>query len=111
MKSGGTRFTTASDNVELFHYMGTSTFSQYTVLHEESVAKIRQDAPLDKVNLLGCGLATGWGAVANTAKVEAGSSVAVFGLGAVGLSTIEGAARAGAKRIIAIDVNPGKFEQ
>ena len=82
--------------------------SQYTVVHGESVAKIRKDAPLDKVNLLGCGLATGWGAVQNTAKVEAGSSLAVFGLGAVGLSVIEGAKRAGAKRIIAVDIDPGK---
>jgi len=110
MKAGGTRFKAASDGAELFHYMGTSTFSQYTVLHEESVAKIRKDAPLDKVNLLGCGLATGWGAVENTAKVEAGSSVAVFGLGTVGLSVIEGAAKAKAKRIIAVDLDPKKYE-
>ncbi|CAE8720773.1 unnamed protein product [Polarella glacialis] len=109
MKSGGTRFKAAKDGAELFHYMGTSTFSQYTVVHEESVAKIRQDAPLEKVNLLGCGLATGWGAVANTAKVEAGSSVAVFGVGTVGLSVIEGAVKAKAKRIIAVDVDPNKF--
>eukprot|EP00929_Paragymnodinium_shiwhaense_P035949 TRINITY_DN19329_c0_g1_i1.p1 TRINITY_DN19329_c0_g1~~TRINITY_DN19329_c0_g1_i1.p1 ORF type:complete len:430 (-),score=92.52 TRINITY_DN19329_c0_g1_i1:354-1643(-) len=109
MKSGGTRFTAASDNAELFHYMGTSTFSQYTVLHEESVAKVRQDAPLDKVNLLGCGLATGWGAVKNTAKVEPDSIVAVFGLGTVGLSVIEGAKMVGAKRIIGVDLDPKKF--
>jgi len=110
MKSGGTRFKAASDGAELFHYMGTSTFSQYTVLHEESVAKIRKDAPLEKVNLLGCGLATGWGAVKNTAKVEPDSIVAVFGLGTVGLSVIEGARMAKAKRIIAIDVDPKKWE-
>jgi len=109
MKEGGTRFKAASDGTELFHYMGTSTFSQYTVLHEESVAKIRKDAPLEKVNLLGCGLATGWGAVKNTAKVEEGSTVAVFGLGTVGLSVIEGAKMAKAKRIIAIDLDSNKF--
>lgn len=110
MKEGGTRFRAASDGTELFHYMGTSTFSQYTVLHQESVAKIRKDAPLEKVNLLGCGLATGWGAVKNTAKVEPDSSVAVFGLGTVGLSVIEGAKMAKAKRIIGIDLDPKKFE-
>jgi len=110
MKSGGTHFRAASDGAELFHYMGTSTFSQYTVLHAESVAKIRKDAPLEKVNLLGCGLATGWGAVKNTAKVEPDSIVAVFGLGTVGLSVIEGARMAKAKRIIAIDVDPKKWE-
>ena len=103
----GTRFQTSSGK-ELFHYMGTSTFSQYTVLHQESVAKIRKDAPLEKVNLLGCGLATGWGAVHNTAKVEEGSSCAIFGLGAVGLSVIEGCQQAKAKRIIAVDIDPGK---
>lgn len=110
MKAGGVRFRAASDGLELFHYMGTSTFSQYTVLHEESVAKIRQDAPLEKVNLLGCGLATGWGAVKNTAKVEADSVVAVFGLGTVGLSVIEGSKNAAAKRIIAVDLDPKKFD-
>lgn len=110
MKSDeSTRFT-AMDGTPLWHYMGTSTFAQYTVLHQESVAKIRKDAPLEKVNLLGCGLATGWGAALNTAKVEAGSSVAVFGLGAVGLSTIEGCKMAGAARIIAVDIDPGKWE-
>jgi S-(hydroxymethyl)glutathione dehydrogenase / alcohol dehydrogenase len=104
----GVRFKT-EDGKELFHYMGTSTFSQYTVLHQESVAKIRQDAPLEKVNLLGCGLATGWGAALNTAKVEKDSSCAIFGLGAVGLSTIEGCVMAGATRIIGIDNDPKKF--
>lgn len=106
----GTRFQAASDGAELFHYMGTSTFSQYTVVHEESVAKIRKDAPLDKVNLLGCGLATGWGAVENTAKVEPDSIVAVFGCGTVGLSVIEGAKKAKAKRIIAVDLDPQKYD-
>lgn len=89
----------------------TSTFSQYTVLHQESVAKIRDDAPLEKINLLGCGLATGWGAALNTAKVERGSTCVVFGLGAVGLSTIEGCQMAGAGRIIGIDIDPTKFER
>lgn len=99
------------DGKKLFHYMGTSTFSQYTVLHQESVAVIPPEAPLDKVNLLGCGLATGWGAVANTAKVEKDSTCAIFGLGAVGLSTIEGCKLAGAKRIIGIDIDPKKFQR
>ena len=89
--------------------MGTSTFSEYTVVHEQSVAKIDVNAPLDKVCLLGCGVSTGWGAVFNTAKVTAGSTVAVFGLGAVGLAVIEAAKRAGASRIIAVDINPTKF--
>ncbi len=89
--------------------MGTSTFSEYTVVHEQSVAKIDASAPLDKVCLLGCGVSTGWGAVFNTAKVKPGSTVAVFGLGAVGLAVIEAAKRAGASRIIAVDINPSKF--
>ena len=107
----GVRFTSAVNGTKLFHYMGTSTFSQYTVLHQESVAKIRDDAPLDRVNLLGCGLATGWGAALNTAKVEKGSSCAVFGLGAVGLATIEGCKMAGAGRIIGIDNDSRKFDK
>jgi S-(hydroxymethyl)glutathione dehydrogenase/alcohol dehydrogenase len=93
----------------LFHYMGTSTFSQYTVLPEISLAKIRNDAPLEKVCLLGCGVTTGIGAVLKTAKVTAGSTVAVFGLGGIGLSVIQGAVMAKASRIIGIDTNPGKF--
>jgi len=94
----------------IYHYMGTSTFSEYTVLPEISVAKINKQAPLDKVCLLGCGITTGIGAVRNTAKVEPGSTVAVFGLGGVGLSVIQGAVLAKAERIIAIDINPDKFE-
>jgi S-(hydroxymethyl)glutathione dehydrogenase/alcohol dehydrogenase len=90
--------------------MGTSTFSQYTVLPEIAVARINPKAPLDKVCLLGCGITTGIGAVLNTAKVEAGASVAVFGLGGIGLSVIQGAVLAKAGRIIAIDTNPAKFE-
>jgi S-(hydroxymethyl)glutathione dehydrogenase/alcohol dehydrogenase len=95
---------------QLFHYMGTSTFSEHTVLPEISVAKINRDAPLEKVCLLGCGITTGIGAVLNTAKVEPGATVAVFGLGGIGLSVIQGAVMAGASRIVAIDLNPDKFE-
>lgn len=102
------RFT--CEGKQLFHYMGTSTFSEYTVLPEIAVAKIREDAPLDKVCLLGCGITTGYGAVLNTAKVEAGATIAVFGLGAVGLSVIQGAVAAKAARIIGIDINVAKFE-
>ena len=94
----------------LYHFMGTSTFSEYTVLPEIALAVIRKDAPLDKVCLLGCGITTGIGAVLNTAKVEPGSTVAVFGLGGVGLSVVQGAVMAKAGRILAIDVNPAKFE-
>ena len=94
----------------LHHYMGTSTFAEYTVVPEIALAKIRSDAPLEKVCLLGCGITTGIGAVLHTAKVEAGSSVAIFGLGGVGLSVIQGAVLAGAERILAVDVNPAKFE-
>jgi S-(hydroxymethyl)glutathione dehydrogenase/alcohol dehydrogenase len=93
----------------LHHYMGTSTFAEYTIVPEVALAKIRRDAPLDKVCLLGCGITTGIGAVLNTAKVHPGASVAVFGLGGVGLSVVQGAVLAGAERIIAIDVNPRKF--
>ncbi|HKJ18255.1 MAG TPA: S-(hydroxymethyl)glutathione dehydrogenase/class III alcohol dehydrogenase [Xanthomonadales bacterium] len=94
----------------LYHYMGTSTFSEYTVLPEISVAKINKEAPLEKVCLLGCGITTGIGAVFNTAKVEPGSTVAVFGLGGIGLSVIQGAVMVGASRIVAIDLNPSKFD-
>jgi S-(hydroxymethyl)glutathione dehydrogenase / alcohol dehydrogenase len=93
----------------LHHYMGTSTFAEYTVVPEIALAKIRKDAPLDKVCLLGCGVTTGIGAVLNTARVQPGSSVAVFGLGGIGLSVIQGAVMAGAERIIAVDTNPRKF--
>ncbi|CAO2040221.1 unnamed protein product [Urochloa humidicola] len=94
----------------IYHFMGTSTFSQYTVVHDVSVAKINTQAPLDKVCLLGCGVSTGLGAVWNTAKVEAGSIVAVFGLGTVGLAVAEGAKAAGASRIIGIDIDSKKFD-
>ena len=96
---------------EIFHFMGCSTFSEYTVVHEVSVAKITKQAPLDKVCLLGCGVSTGWGAVWNTAKVEPGSTAAVFGIGAVGLAVIEGLKVAGATRIVAIDINESKFDK
>ena len=108
MPDGTSRFSTAGKT--LFHYMGTSTFSEYTVLPEIAVAKINPEAPLEKVCLLGCGITTGIGAVLNTAKVEPGSSVAVFGLGGIGLAVIQGAVMAKAERIIAIDINPAKFE-
>ncbi len=107
MPDGSSRFSVGGK--QLHHYMGTSTFSEYTVLPEIAVAKINPAAPLDKVCLLGCGITTGIGAVLNTAKVEAGSSVAVFGLGGIGLSVVQGAVMAKAERIIAIDINPEKF--
>ncbi len=94
----------------LHHYMGTSTFAEYTVVPEIALAKVRADAPLDRICLLGCGVTTGIGAVLHTAKVEPGSSVAVFGLGGIGLSVIQGAVLAGAERIIGVDTNPRKFE-
>ncbi|MCC7515806.1 MAG: S-(hydroxymethyl)glutathione dehydrogenase/class III alcohol dehydrogenase [Pseudomonadales bacterium] len=108
MPDGTTRF--SKNGKPIFHYMGTSTFSEYTVLPEIAVAKINKAAPLDKVCLLGCGITTGIGAVLNTAKVEPGSTVAVFGLGGIGLSVIQGAVMAKAARIIAIDINESKFE-
>ncbi len=94
----------------IFHYMGTSTFAEYTVVPEIALAKINPAAPLDKVCLLGCGITTGIGAVLNTAKVEPGASVAVFGLGGIGMSVIQGAVMAKAGRILAIDINTGKFD-
>src|SRR5258708_19780527 len=107
MPDGRTRFSAKGKPV--LHYMGTSTFSEYTVLPEIAVAKVNARAPLDKVCLLGCGITTGIGAVLNTAKVRPGSSVAVFGLGGIGLSVVRGAVMAKAGRIIAIDTNPEKF--
>ena len=94
----------------IHHYTGTSTFAEYTVCGEISLARIRQDAPLDKVCLLGCGVTTGIGAVLNTARVRPGDSVAIFGLGGIGLSVVQGAVMAGAERIIGIDTNPRKFD-
>ncbi|PCJ30066.1 MAG: S-(hydroxymethyl)glutathione dehydrogenase/class III alcohol dehydrogenase [Moraxellaceae bacterium] len=108
MPDGSSRFSIGGK--KLFHYMGTSTFSEYTVLPEIALAKINKAAPLDKVCLLGCGITTGIGAVLNTAKVQPGDTVAVFGLGGIGLSAIQGAVLAKASRIIAIDINEDKFE-
>ena len=108
MPDGSSRF--SIDGKPIFHFMGTSTFSEYTVLPEISVVKVNSSAPLDKVCLLGCGITTGIGAVIKTARVEAGSTVAIFGLGGVGLSAIQGAVMAGAERIIAVDTNADKFE-
>jgi len=108
MPDGTSRFSYKGEPI--YHYMGCSTFSEYTVLPEVSLAKIPKEAPLEKVCLLGCGVTTGIGAVLNTAKVEEGATVAIFGLGGIGLAAIIGAAMAKASRIIAIDVNPGKFD-
>jgi len=107
MPDGTSRFTCKGKPI--FHYMGCSTFSQYTVVADISVAVINDKAPLDKVCLLGCGITTGYGAVFNTAKVEPGTTCAVWGIGGVGLSVIQGAKEAGASRIFAIDSNPAKF--
>ncbi|WP_299595381.1 S-(hydroxymethyl)glutathione dehydrogenase/class III alcohol dehydrogenase [uncultured Microbulbifer sp.] len=108
MPDGTTRFSVKGEPI--YHYMGTSTFSEYTVLPEISVAKVNKKAPLEEVCLLGCGVTTGMGAVANTAKVEEGATVAVFGLGGIGLASIIGARLAKASRIIAIDINESKFD-
>jgi len=108
MPDGSSRFSMGGRTI--YHYMGTSTFAEHTVLPEIAVAKINPAAPLDKVCLLGCGITTGIGAVLNTAKVRPGSSVAVFGLGGIGLSVVQGAVMARAERIIGIDLNPEKFD-
>ncbi|MEL4293162.1 S-(hydroxymethyl)glutathione dehydrogenase/class III alcohol dehydrogenase [Shewanella xiamenensis] len=108
MPDGTTRF--YKDGQPIFHYMGCSTFSEYTVLPEISLAKVNKTAPLQEICLLGCGVTTGMGAVMNTAKVEEGATVAIFGLGGIGLSAIIGATMAKASRIIAIDINESKFE-
>jgi S-(hydroxymethyl)glutathione dehydrogenase/alcohol dehydrogenase len=107
MPDGTSRF--SKDGKTIYHYMGTSTFAEYTVVPEIALAKINPKAPLEKVCLLGCGVTTGIGAVLKTAKVEAGSNIAVFGLGGIGLSVIQGAKMAQAGKIIAIDINPDKF--
>jgi len=106
MPDGSSRFSLGGE--QLFHYMGTSTFSNYTVLPEIALAKIREDAPFEKVCYIGCGVTTGLGAVMNTAKVEPGSNVAVFGLGGIGLNVIQGARIVGADRIIGVDLNSDK---
>ncbi len=108
MPDGTTRF--YKDGKPIYHYMGCSTFSEYTVLPEISLAKVNKEAPLEEVCLLGCGVTTGMGAVANTAKVEEGATVAIFGIGGIGLAAIIGATKAKASRIIAVDINEKKFE-
>ena len=108
MPDGTTRF--YKDGEPIYHYMGCSTFSEYTVLPEISLAKVNKDAPLEEVCLLGCGVTTGMGAVLKTAKVKQGDTVAIFGLGGIGLSAIIGARMAGASRIIGIDINESKFD-
>ena len=106
MPDGGSRFSLGGETI--FHYMGTSTFSNYTVLPEIAVAKIREDAPFDKVCYIGCGVTTGIGAVINTAKVRPGDNVVVFGLGGIGLNVVQGARLAGANMIIGVDINPAR---
>jgi S-(hydroxymethyl)glutathione dehydrogenase/alcohol dehydrogenase len=108
MPDGTSRFSIGRDTIH--HYMGTSTFASHTVLPEIAVAKVREDAPFDKICYVGCGVTTGVGAVINTAKVEPGANVVVFGLGGIGLNVIQGARMAGADRIVGIDVNPAKRE-
>jgi len=106
MPDGTSRFSLR--NKPLYHYMGTSTFSNFTVAPEIALAKIRKDAPFDKVCYIGCGVTTGIGAVIHTAKVEPGSNVVVFGLGGIGLNVIQGARMVGADKIIGVDINPGR---
>jgi len=106
MPDGTSRFSIGGEKIH--HYMGCSTFSNYTVLPEIALAKIREDAPFDKVCYIGCGVTTGIGAVINTARVEPGASVVVFGLGGIGLNVIQGARMAGADRIIGVDLNPAR---
>ncbi|MEE2998305.1 MAG: S-(hydroxymethyl)glutathione dehydrogenase/class III alcohol dehydrogenase [Pseudomonadota bacterium] len=104
MPDGSSRF--SINGKDVFHYMGTSTFANFTVVPEIALAKIRQDAPFEKVCYIGCGVTTGIGAVMNTAKVEPGSNIAVFGLGGIGLNVVQGARLVGADKIIGIDLNP-----
>ena len=106
MPDGTSRF--SLNGKPLYHYMGCSTFANYTVLPEIAVAKIREDAPFDKVCYIGCGVTTGIGAVINTAKVEVGANVVVFGLGGIGLNVVQGARMAGANMIIGVDINPAR---
>ncbi|ROT97834.1 S-(hydroxymethyl)glutathione dehydrogenase/class III alcohol dehydrogenase [Histidinibacterium lentulum] len=109
MPDGTSRFSTL-DGDEILHYMGCSTFSNHTVLPEIALAKVREDAPFDKICYIGCGVTTGIGAVINTAKVEIGSRCVVFGLGGIGLNVIQGLRLAGADQIVGVDINPGKKE-
>jgi S-(hydroxymethyl)glutathione dehydrogenase / alcohol dehydrogenase len=106
MPDGSSRFSLGGEKV--FHYMGTSTFANYTVVPEIALARVREDAPFDKVCYIGCGVTTGIGAVIYTAKVQAGAKVVVFGLGGIGLNVVQGARLAGADMIIGVDINPGR---
>ncbi len=108
MPDGTSRFSINGEKIH--HYMGCSTFANYTVLPEIAVAKIREDAPFDKVCYIGCGVTTGIGAVINTAKVKPGDNVVVFGLGGIGLNVVQGARMAGADKIVGVDLNPGRRE-
>jgi S-(hydroxymethyl)glutathione dehydrogenase/alcohol dehydrogenase len=108
MPDGTSRFSCRGEPI--YHYMGTSTFANYTVLPEIALAKIREDAPFDKVCYIGCGVTTGIGAVINTAKVEPGARVVVFGLGGIGLNVLQGARLAGAEMIVGVDINPNRKE-
>ncbi|KAG2680662.1 hypothetical protein I3760_11G108400 [Carya illinoinensis] len=109
VSDGKSRFSTLEDGKPIFHFLNTSTFSEYTVLESACVVKVDPAAPLKKMTLLSCGVSTGVGAAWNTADVKAGSSVAIFGLGAVGLAVAEGARSRGASKIIGVDINPNKF--
>ncbi|MGD8608189.1 MAG: zinc-binding dehydrogenase, partial [Myxococcales bacterium] len=106
MPDASSRFSLGGDPI--YHYMGTSTFSQYTVVPEIAVAKIREDAPFDKVCYIGCGVTTGIGAVINTARVEPGANVVVFGLGGIGLNVVQACRMVGADKIVGVDINPGR---
>jgi len=108
MPDGSSRFSLNGE--KLFHYMGTSTFANHTVLPEIAVAKVREDAPFEKICYIGCGVTTGIGAVINTAKVEPGDNVVVFGLGGIGLNVIQGARLVGADKIVGVDINPARRE-
>jgi len=108
MPDGTSRF--SCNGEPIYHYMGTSTFANYTVLPEIALAKIREDAPFDKVCYIGCGVTTGIGAVINTAKAEPGARVVVFGLGGIGLNVLQGARLAGAEMIVGVDINPNRKE-
>ena len=106
MPDGGRRF--SCDGAPVMHYMGTSIFANFTVLPEIAVAKLREDAPFEKVCYIGCGVTTGLGAVMNTTKVEAGARCVVFGLGGIGLNVIQGQRMVGAAQIVGVDLNPGE---
>ena len=108
MSDGTSRFRVGKDVI--YHYMGTSTFSEYTVVPEIALAKVREDAPFDKICYIGCGVTTGIGAVINTAKVQPGDNVVIFGLGGIGLNVIQGAKIVGANMIVGVDLNPSRRE-